>query len=89
MYRAFFVYRWRCVAELAAFPLRGFWRHGSRKRVPCYRECENPGFFNSRETSTAVLFSTAISVLLCEDEYDKILKKYSGSVNFDEPVLYI
>lgn len=31
-----------------------------------------PGFFNSRGTSTAVLFSTVIPVLLCEDEYEKI-----------------
>ncbi len=31
-----------------------------------------PVFFNSRETSTAVLFSAAIPVLLCEDKYDKI-----------------
>ena len=31
-----------------------------------------PVFFNSRGTSTAVLFSPAIPVLLCENEYDKI-----------------
>jgi hypothetical protein len=48
-----------------------------------------PVFFNSRGTSTAVLLSTAISVLLCENAYDKIQKNFSGSVNFDEPVLYI
>ena len=48
-----------------------------------------PVFFNSRGTSTAVLLSTSIPVLLCEDEYDIFKKIFSGSVNFDEPVLYI